>query len=157
MLSTMGDSADLSGDQWEVLLKLPFAAYTIVATAGDVANEAQFRCFREEIEHGRASFGDGTTGAALTDAVAENLDMLWSAYRASGRSPEDLAKRGVKVLGKVPEGESVAVRDWLLLVALRVAAASRVVGEPPVSWSEVYALKDLARWLKRPVPDIARP
>jgi hypothetical protein len=156
MLLVMGDKTSLSGVQWEALLPLPFAVHSTVTDVDQGAAEAQFRSFREEIEHGRSAFAEGTTGAELANAVAGNLDVLWSAYRASGRSPEDVVGRGMKVLRKLPEDESVAIRDWLLTVGLRLAGATRTVGEPPVSWSEAYALRDLARWLKRPVPDITQ-
>ncbi len=157
MLRPMVDSASLSGDQWEALLHLPFAIYSTVADADadQGSAEAQFRSFREQISHGRSVFAEGTTGADLANAVAENLDVLWSAYQASGRSPEAVAGRGMKVLRKIDDGESEAIRDWLLVVALGVARAIHTVGEPPVSWNEVFALRDLAGWLKRPVPDIA--
>jgi hypothetical protein len=156
MLRSMGDKGSLSGDQWEALLHLPFAAYSGVLDVERGGAEAQFRAFRDEIDHGRTAFAEGTTGADLASAVASNLDILWSAYQAAGRSPEDVAKRGMKVLRRLPEDESVAIRDWLLGVALRVAGSTRTVGQPAVSWSEVFALRDLARWLKRPVPDITQ-
>jgi hypothetical protein len=156
MLRPMGGRVSLSGDQWEALLHLPFAVYSTVADADadQGSAEAQFRSLREEIEHGRSVFAEGTTGADLANAVAGNLDVLWSAHRASGRSPEEVAGRAMKVLHKIDSGESEAIRDWLLVVALGVARAIHTVGEPPVSWSEVYALRDLARWLKRPLPAI---
>ncbi len=154
MLRSMDDRASLSGDQWEALLHMPFAVYSSVTDADDGGAEAQFRSFREEIEHGRSVFPEGTTGADLANAVAGNLDVLWSAYQASGRSPEEVVGRGMKVLRRIDDGESEAIRDWLLVVALGAARAIHTVGEPPVSWSEVFALRDLARWLKRPVPDI---
>ena len=156
MLRVMGDPAKLSGDQWQALLHMPFGAYSAIAETSDAAGGAPFRRFREVIEAGRSGFAEGTTGATLTDALAANLDSLWSAYHASGRSPQDAVKRGVKVLGKVPEADSVAIRDWLLVMAVGVAAATRVVGEPPVSWDEVYAIRDLAKWVMRPVPDISQ-
>ncbi len=149
----MGDQVRLSGDDWEALLRLPFAAYSAASQAGEAAGAAQFRRFHEELDAGRAAFAEGTTGASLTDALAANPDTLWSAYHAEGKSPEDAAKRGMKVLRKVPEAESIAIRDWLLLVALRVAAAYRVVGEEPVSRDEAYAIRDLAKWLDRPLPE----
>ncbi len=152
----MGDPAQLNADQWQALLHMPFGVYSAVAEAGAAAGAAQFRRFREEIEAGQSAFAAGTTGASLTDALAANLDTLWSAYHATGRSPQDTVKRGVKVLGKVPEAESVAIRDWLLVMAVGVAAAYRVVGAAPVSWDEVYAIRDLAKWVKRPVPDISQ-
>lgn len=152
----MGDTKPLSGDQWEALLHLPFAMYSTVTEVDQGGAEAQFRSFRDEIEHGRTAFAEGTTGAELANAVAGNLDVLWSAYQAGGRSPEDAVKRAMKVLDKIDEQESEAVRDWLLRLALGVARATRTVGEPPVSWNEVFALRDLARWLKRPVPDITQ-
>ena len=152
----MGDEVQLSGEQWEALLHMPFGAYSTVAEAGEPAGEAQFRRFVEEIEAGRTAFAEGSTGATLTDALAANLDTLWSAYHASGRSAQDVVKRGVRVLGKVPDAESVAIRDWLLVMAVGVAAATRVVSEPPVSWDEMFAIRDLAKWVKRPVPDISQ-
>lgn len=156
MLVPMGGRPSLSGDQWEALLHLPFAVHSSVTDAEEGAAEAQFRAFRDEIEHGRSAFVEGTAGSDLAGAVAGSLDVLWSAYRATGRSPEDVVKRGMKVLRKLPEDESVAIRDWLLMLGLGIAGATRTVGAPPVTWGEVYALRDLARWLKRPVPDITR-
>lgn len=150
----MADLENLSRDDWEALLHAPFAAYSVVAAADEAATEAQFRQLRDEIGAGADAFPDGTIGRELADAVAENLDILWSAYRASGRSPRDTLKRAAKGLRGLPDAESIAVRDWLLVVALRVARANRTMGEATVTHEEVAALVELAGWLDRPVPDI---
>lgn len=152
----MNDRLALSAGQWEALLHMPFAVNSTVSEADEGAAVAQFRAFREQIEQGRSAFVQGSVGADLAGAVADSLDLLWSAYRAAGRSPEDVVKRGMQVLRKLPEDDSVAIRDWLLNLGLRIAGATRTVGAPPITWGEVFALRDLARWLKRPVPDITQ-
>ena len=151
----MDGRVDLSRNEWEALLQMPLGVYSAVVEAGEEALEAQFRRFQEELGAGASAFPVGTTGATLVEALLANLDSLWAAFHASGRSPGDAVKRGVKVLRKVPDAESVALRDWLLLVAVHIAGASRIVGEDPVSPDEVSVIQHLASWVKRPVPAIA--
>lgn len=148
----MGDPAKLSRDDWEALLHAPFAVYSSVAGADQPAMEAQFRRLRDEIVAGQGAFPDGTIGRAMADAVAANMDMLWGAYHASGRKPQDVIKRAVKALRRVPDDEAVAIRDWLLVMAVRVAVASRMAGRAAVSSVESAAIRDLAGWLQRPMP-----
>ena len=150
----MDGRVELSRTEWEALLQMPLGVYSAVVEAGDEALEAQYRRFQEELGAGASAFAAGTTGATLVDALSANLDSLWATFHASERSPEDAVKRGAKVLRKVPEAESVALRDWLLLMAVHIAAASRTVGEAPVSPDEVSVIQHLAKWIKRPVPVI---
>lgn len=150
----MGDPAKLKRDDWEALLHAPFAVYSSVAGADEPAMEAQFRRLGDEIVAGQGAFPDATIGRAMADAVAANMDMLWGAYHASGRKPQDVIKRAVKALRRAPEDEAVAIRDWLLVMAVRIANASRTSGEAAVSPAESTAIRDLAGWLKRPMPEI---
>jgi hypothetical protein len=150
----MSKPENLSRDDWEALLQAPFGAYSTVASAEEAATAAQFRCLREELETAAGAFAPGTTGRMLAGSVTANLEVLWAAHQAARRSPEDVIKRAVKGLRRVPARESEAVRDWLATLAVRVAQADRVVGEPSVSWDELDAIRALARWLRRPVPDI---
>ncbi|MDP1839028.1 MAG: hypothetical protein Q8L19_11055, partial [Reyranella sp.] len=140
-------------DDWEALLQAPFAVYSTVAGADEPATEAQFRRLGDEILAGQGAFPDATIGRAMAEAVAANVDMLWGAYHASGRKPHDVIKRAVKALGRAPDDEAVAIRDWLLAMAVRIAEASRMAGEAAVSPVETSAIRDLAGWLQRPMPE----
>ena len=150
----MGDSPELSREEWESLLHAPFCVYlAVIATEAEVT-QAQFRALREEVAAARQAFGDGTIGWTLAETLTANLDMLWAAYQSSGRHPGHDLKRARKVLGKVPDDESAAVRDWLIVLAIRLARADRTVGKPPVSHEEVSAIRDIAGWLQRPIPPL---
>ncbi len=150
----MSDPADLSRDEWESLLHAPICVYLTVVATETEATEAQFRCLREEIAAAGQAFADGTIGWTLAEAVTANLDVLWAAYQSSGRHPGQDLKRARKVLDKVPDDESAAVRDWLVVLAIRVAKADRTVGDPPVSHEELSAIRDVAGWLRRPIPPL---
>ncbi len=154
MLSSMSDPEVLSRDEWEALLHAPFCVYSALVATEPEAGEAQFRCLREEILAARQAFADGTIGWTLTESVAANLDVLWAAYQGSGRHPGDDLKRARKALDKVPDDESTAIRDWLIVLAIRVARADRTLGEPPVSHEDLSAIRDIAGWLKRPIPPL---
>lgn len=149
----MGDPAKLSRDDWEALLHAPFAVYSTVAGADEPAMEAQFRRLGDEILAGQGAFPDATIGRALAEAVAANVDMLWGAFHASGRKPRDVITRAVAALRRAPDDEAVAIRDWLLAMAVRIAEASRTSGEAAVSPVETSAIRDLAGWLQRPMPE----
>ncbi len=155
MLSVMGDPEKLSRDDWEALLHAPFAVYSTIVAADEEATLAQFRHLNEELLTGQGTFADGSIGRAMAEAVAANADILWEAYRASGRHPRDVIRRAMGGLRQVPDEEAVAIRDWLLVLAVGVAEADRVIGEPTVSWDEASAIRELAGWLKRPMPDLA--
>lgn len=152
----MTDPTNLSRDDWEALLHAPFAAYSVVVEAEAEITSAQFRRLREELATAERRFADGTTGRTLVEAVNANLDVLWDAYLAAGHSPGDVVRRAVKALGHVAPEESEAIRDWLAMLAVRVAEADRVVGEGPMSWDELGAMRELAGWLKRPLPELRR-
>lgn len=150
----MGDAPDLSRTEWESLLHAPLCVYTAAAAAEAEATQAQFRCLREEVAAARQAFADGTIGRMLAETVTANLDVLWAAYQGSGRHPRDDLKRAREVLDRAPAEESAAVRDWLIVLAIRVAQADRTVGEPPVSSEEASAIRDIAGWLQRPIPPL---
>jgi hypothetical protein len=150
----MSDPANLSRADWEALLQAPLGVYSAVAAAESEATEAQFRQLREELATAGGTFPDGSVGRMLAESVSANLEVLWDAHQAAGRSPGDVIKRAVKALGHVPDDESEAVRDWLAVLAVRIARAERTVGEGPVSWDELDAIRDVAGWLKRPLPEI---
>ena len=154
MLLPMSDSVELSRDEWESLLHAPFCVYSAVAATELDVTVAQFRCLRDEILAAQQTFADGTFGRTLAESVAANLDVLWSAYQNSGRHPGDDLKRARKALDKVPDEESAAIRDWLIVLAIRVARADRTVGGQPVSHEEVSAIRDIAGWLQRPIPPL---
>ncbi len=154
MLLPMSGPKELSRDEWESLLHAPFCVYSALVATEPEVTEAQFRCLREEVLAARQTFADGTMGRTLAESVAANLDVLWSAYQNSGRHPGDDLKRARKALDKVPDEESTAIRDWLIVLGIRLARADRTVGEPPVSHEEVSAIRDIAGWLKRPIPPL---
>jgi hypothetical protein len=155
MLLPMSGPEELSRGEWESLLHAPFCVYSAVAATEPEVTEAQFRCLRDEILAAPQAFADGTIGWTLAETLTANLDVLWAAYRNSGRHPGDDLKRARKALKKVPDDESAAIRDWLIVLGIRVARADRTVGEPPVSHEEVSALRDIAGWLQRPVPPLS--
>lgn len=148
----MGKGAELSVDDWNRLLQAPLCAYSIV-TAGK-GTEAAFRRLREELGASDGSFADGTVGRSLAAAAAADLDTLWMAYLASGQDPRDGIRRAMKVLRRLPREEQLAVRAWLLELALRVAEATRMLGEPSLSDPERRAIGELAGQLRVPVPDL---
>ena len=150
----MSDPQDLSREEWESLLHAPFCVYLTVIAAESEVTQAQFRCLRDEVAAARQAFPDGTIGRTLAETVTANLDVLWAAYQSSGRHPGDDLKRARKVLDKAPEEESAAVRDWLIVLGIRIARTDRTVGEPPVSHEEVSAIRDVAGWLQRPIPPL---
>ncbi len=150
----MADSPELSRTEWESLLHAPLCVYTAVAAAEAEATQAQFRSLRDEVAAARQAFADGTIGRTLAETVTVNLDMLWAAYGSAGRHPRDDLKRARKVLDRASAEESAAVRDWLIVLGIRVAQADRTVGEPPVSPEEASAIRDIAGWLQRPIPPL---
>ncbi|MEK6720799.1 MAG: hypothetical protein AABZ33_09040 [Chloroflexota bacterium] len=150
----MGDPERISRDDWETILHAPFQVYSLVAAADGEATEAQFRRLSEEIVMARGHFSDGTIGFTMAETLAANLDPFWAAYQASGRSPKDVLKRVKKALRKAPDGEAIAIRDWLLALAVRIGDARRGMGVDVISSNEAIAIRDLAGWLDRPVPAV---
>lgn len=149
----MGSPDRLSRGDWEAVLHAPLLVYSTVASVDGAPMEAQFRRLREEILAGRGAFAEASIGHTMIEALAENLDVLWEGYQASSRSAQDGLKRLMKVLRKAPEEESVTIRDWLLVLAMQIAEARRMVGETSVSPTEDEAIRDLAAWLDRSVPE----
>jgi len=98
-------------------------AAVLATLAAAVAVEAQFRRLGDEIASGGRVFAEGTIGRTMIDALAENMEPLWAGYQASGRPVKDGLKQAVKALRGAPEDESVAIRDWLLVLALAIAGA----------------------------------
>lgn len=150
----MSDPANLSRDDWEALLHAPFAVYSILVESEAEVTGAQFRRLREQLASAADTFAEDTVGRTLVDSVNANLDVLWDAYLVAGRASADVIRRAAKALGRVPADESEAVRDWMLRLAVHVAESNRVVGEGPVSWDELDAIRELAGLLKRPVPKL---
>jgi hypothetical protein len=148
----VGDPSKLSRADWEALLQAPLCAYSAVSAADESASEAQFRAFRSELDAARSTFRQGSIGWILVDNVIANLEVLFAAHQAAGRPTRAVLKRARKALREAPDDESEAVRDWLVRLAVRVAAADRVVGEPPVSHDELGAIREVAGALKRPIP-----
>lgn len=150
----MGDPDRISRGDWETILHAPFQVYRLVASAEGVATEAHFRRLTEEITGARGHFSDGTIGLTMAETLAANLDAFWAAHQATDRSPKDGLKRVRKALRKAPEDESLAIRDWLVSLAVRIADARREMGAGSVSEGEQGAITDLAGWLDRPTPEM---
>lgn len=149
----MGEADRLRKGEWEAILHAPFHVYSAVASADGEPMEAQFRALREQLEHGRASFADGTVGRTMVETLAANLDALWAGYQAAGRSPKDGLGRARKALDRIPDQASIDVRDWMIGLAGRIAAARRTIGEGAVSDAEREVLSSVASWLDRPSPE----
>ncbi|MEO8468801.1 MAG: hypothetical protein ABI573_03940 [Chloroflexota bacterium] len=148
----MRTADSLSRDEWERILYAPFHAYMHVGGVGGPPIEAQFRYLTEEFAAGHDAFSDGSVGAMMTAALTENLDPLWTAFQADGRSPKDGLSRARKTLSKVSDTESEAVRDWLIALASGIGQVRRVMGNEIISPGEAAAISDVAGWLGRPVP-----
>lgn len=144
-------SDTLKRGEWESVLHAPFHVYSVVARVDGEPDEAQFRRLGEEIVAGRAIFPDGSLGARIADALADNVDPLWAAYQASGRSPKDGLVRARKALKRTTDEESIAIRDWWISLGIRVAEVRRTLGTDAVSDNETGAISEIAGWLKRPV------
>ncbi len=153
----MGDPDRISKGDWETILHAPYLVYRFVAAADGEPSEAQFRRFSDEIGAARGHFSDGTIGATLAETLGANLDAFWVASHEAGRSPKHGLTRVRKALRKAPEEESVAIRDWLIAMAERIADARREMGADAVSVAETAALGDVAGWLERPAPEIPAP
>ncbi len=149
----MGDPDRLTRGDWEAILHAPFHVYSAVASIDGTPLEAQFRRLGEEIASGSGVFVEGTIGRTMIDALVENMEPLWAGYQASGRSVEDGLKGATKALRRAPEGEAVAIRDWLLVLARRIAEARRTIGAESVSPDEASTIRDIADWLERPLPE----
>ncbi len=149
----MGDPNRISRDDWETILHAPFQVYSLIASIDGEPSEAQYRRLTEEIVGARGHFSEGTIGLVMSETLAANLDAFWAAYHASGRSPKDGLKRVKKALGKAPDDEAVAIRDWIVALAMRVADARREMGAEAVSPDEATAILELAGWLDRPAPE----
>jgi len=149
----MGDPGRLNRGDWEAVLHAPFHVYSAVASIDGEPLEAQFRRLGDEIASGGRVFAEGTIGRTMIDALAENMEPLWAGYQASGRPVKDGLKQAVKALRGAPEDESVAIRDWLLVLALAIAEARRTVGAESVSPDEANTIRDVADWLDRPLPE----
>ena len=150
----MGDPDRISRNDWETILHAPFQVYRAVASVDEKPTEAQFRRLSEEIVGGRGHFSDGTIGLTMTETLSANLDPFWAAFQGSGRSTKDGLKKVKGALKKAPDDESVALRDWLVGLAVQIAEAHRQVGSGPVTESEAAAIRDIAGWLDRPAPDV---
>lgn len=148
----MRTAESLSRDEWERILHAPFHAYMHVGGVEGPPIEAQFRFLTEEFAAGRDTFSEGSVGAMMTAALTENLDPLWAAFQAAGRSSKDGLTRARKTLGKVSNAESEAVRDWIIRLAGGVGQVRRVMGTEAISPDEAAAISDVAGWLRRPLP-----
>jgi hypothetical protein len=146
------DTSALSQDDLEAILHAPFRVFSLVASADRPADEAQFRRLGEELLAARSVFVEGTIGRTMIEAVSSNLEVLWTAYQAADTSPKSGLKRAMKALQRVPEAEGIAVRDWLIGLGVGIAQARHTIGERVISDAEHGAIRDLARWLDRPVP-----
>src|SRR3972149_7925400 len=124
----MGDPGRWNGGDWEAVLHAPFHVTSAVASIDGEPLEAQFRRLGEEIASGGGVFAEGTIGRTMIDALAENMEPLWAGYQASARPVKDGLTRATKALRKAPEDEAVALRDWLLALALGVAGGRRAGG-----------------------------
>lgn len=149
----MGDPGRLDRGDWEAVLHAPFHVYSAVASIDGEPLEAQFRRLGEEIASGSGVFAEGTIGRTMIDALAENMEPLWAGYQASGRSVKDGLKRATKALRRAPDDESIAIRDWLLVLALAIADARRTVGTESVTPDEASTIRDVADWLELPGPE----
>jgi len=149
----MGDPGRLTRGDWEAVLHAPFHVYSAVASIDGEPLEAQFRRLGDEIASGGRVFAEGTIGRTMIDALAENMEPLWAGYQASARPVKDGLTRATKALRQAPDDESVAIRDWLLALALAIAEARRTVGAESVSPDEANTIRDVADWLDRPLPE----
>ncbi len=150
----MGDPGRLKRGDWEAVLHAPFHVYSAVASIDGEPLEAQFRRLGDEIAAGAGTFAEGTIGRTMLEALAENMEPLWAGYQASDRSVSDGLKRARKALRRVPDDESVAIRDWLLVLALAIAEARRTVGAESVTPDEAGTIRDIASWLEVPAPEL---
>jgi hypothetical protein len=150
----MGGPKPLSRDDWEAILHAPFHVYSAAASADGVPSATQFRRLREEIDAGPGAFAGAGVGHEMMATLAGNLDVLWAGYQASGRSVRDGVKRVVKSLGKISEAESAAIRDWLLLLAIHVAEARKVIGGESVNPDEQKVIAEVGSWLERTLPTV---
>ena len=149
----MSDPGRLKRGDWEAVLHAPFHVYSAVASIDGEPLEAQFRRLGDEIASGGGVFAEGTIGRTMIDALAENMEPLWAGYQASARPVKDGLTRATKALRQAPDDESVAIRDWLLVLALAIAEARRTVGAESVSPEEASTIRDVADWLDRPLPE----
>lgn len=52
----------------------------------------------------------------------------------------------------MPQDDGTAIKDWLLLLAVRIAEVRRLMGETSISSKEADVIRDLAGSLGRPIP-----
>lgn len=150
----MGDPDRISRGDWETLLHAPFRVYSLVAGAeGEEPGVAQFRALTESLHAATGHFEGGTIGHVLVATLVNDLDPLWAAYGASSRSGKDGLRAVPRALREAPEDEGVAIRDWLLDLAIDVAEARRTLGERALSAPESKIIGEIAGWLDRPKPD----
>jgi hypothetical protein len=149
----VADGGRLANDDRDAILYAPFDVYATVASADGPPSAAQFRRMSDEIESARATFAHDTVGRTMMTTLARDLEPLWAAYHESARPARDGLKRAAKALRQVPDDEAIAMRDWLIVLAVRIAESNRMVGGAMISAAEAAAIRDVAGWLDRPVPE----
>jgi hypothetical protein len=149
----VADGGRLENDDRDAILYAPFDVYATVASADGPPGAAQFRRMCDEIEAARGTFAHDTVGRTMVTTLAMDLEPLWAAYHESARPARDGLKRAAKALRKVPDDEAIAIGDWLIVLAVRIAESNRMVGGAMISVEEAAAIRDVAGWLDRPVPE----
>lgn len=140
--------------QAETLLFAPLWVYAAVAGASGMADPSQFRRFWELLEIADPGVDASSAGHAALATLRANPEASFGAFQALGDDPRKGLQRTSSVLKRLPDTEREAIARWLVEVGIRVAEASRVLGEQPISDLEVQAIRDIAKWLGAPEPDL---
>ncbi len=149
----MNGSEKISRDDWQTIIHAPLHVYRLVASVESEPIEAQFRRLTEELQAAIGTMASGSVGQLMAEALVGNLDALWIAFRDANRNPRDGLKRVKRALRKAPEDGSIAVRDWLVMLGVWIAEARHDMGGPAISDAEAGAVRDVAGWVGRPVPE----
>jgi hypothetical protein len=147
-------SKELGTAEWEALVFAPLCVYSAVASADGPPETSQFRRLTEELDDAHVQFaGAGAAGTAV-ETLRGNLDAMWAAYHAGGVDPQRGLKRVRGVLRRVPESEGRAFVQWLVDLAVRIGEARYTAGEAAVTERERRTIRDVAKWLGAPPPDL---
>lgn len=147
-------SKELGTGEWEALIFAPLWVYTAVAGAEGPPETSQFRRLTQELDDAHVRFGGSGAAGTTVETLRGNLDALWAAYHAGGVDPQRGLKRTRGVLKRVPEGEGQAFVQWLVELAVRIGESRHTVGQVMVSERERRVIRDVAKWLGAPPPDL---
>jgi len=138
----------------ETLAFAPLSAYSALTRATGAANPNQFRRLRELLEAGDASVEAGAAGRAALADLRANIEARFADFETLDVDPKKGLERTRKVLRRLPDEEREAFARWLVELAIRIAEASRTLGEAAIDDAEVHAIRDIAKWLGAPAPDL---